>query len=239
MHTPPWLLLLFAKSTCLSNCSVLLSHSAITFCNWCSDFFLIKYQSWLLLSHSILTRMAAALLIIDFIFTFYYDVICGEFDPFISLFVANYVWQICLEEWLLLCLGALVSSKQRWFLLRGLLLVWRYWCHGQVITEFDETTFAVLFAILSILVRILWNFLNHCLFSTLEAKLFFMIKHYQILWYVVAEIECLLVLTFVYNVYRWKVRNEWSTKFLLILTLMLCFYFRLRNLIFNFFQRIL
>ena len=127
VHAPPWQFLFFAESTCLSDCSILLGHSSITFCDWCSNFFFIKYQSRLLLSHSIVAWMATTLLIIDFILTFYYDVIGSEFDPFISLFIANYVWQISLEERLLLSLAALVSSYYRRFLFRDLLLVWRNW----------------------------------------------------------------------------------------------------------------
>ena len=55
--------------------------------------------------------LVRALLIIDFIFSFYYDVLGCKFNPIVSVFISHDVRQVSLEQRFLLSLEFLVILR--------------------------------------------------------------------------------------------------------------------------------
>ena len=195
-------------------------------------FFLIEDECWLLLlHHSTLTGLVRALLIIDLVFTFYYDVLGSKLYSVIAVFAPHDVGQVCLEQRFLLSLVLLVGlwdNRRHHFLLNdAFLVVWwvRSWERkriGFLVCKFEETPFTALFTVLTWIVWHICCFLITVLvvdFFESICELLIVFEFYKVLRNVIAQIESLLILEFMIDVHGWQIRQEGVAKFLLVLGL--------------------
>ena len=129
--------------------------------------------------------MATTLLIVDFVFSFNYDVICSKFDSLISFLISDDVRQVCLEDGFFLSFVDQLSSEV--VLPRGHLLIVRgERCQRQIISEFQEATLAVFFTAFTVQACVVRHLFHYCFFAIFERVAFFVVELDQVLGNIIA-----------------------------------------------------